>query len=208
MTIPPIAECRMRLPAGRQGMRNKFRNPQSKYMNLPNLLTLIRILLIPLFVILIINQSFSWALIIFALAGITDGIDGLIARITRQRTELGAYLDPIADKLLLSAGFVTLAIIEMLPSWLAVTVIARDMIILLGILMMILTHIPPKIEPSLIGKITTSLQISTILLVLGAHYSIFLKHLSTIAIYGTMLLTILSGAHYIYIGTRMVNQKK
>jgi cardiolipin synthase len=100
-------------------------------MNLPNLLTLIRILLIPLFVILIINQSFSWALIVFALAGITDGIDGLIARITRQRTELGAYLDPIADKLLLAAGFITLAIIEMLPSWLAVIVIARDMIILL-----------------------------------------------------------------------------
>jgi len=72
-------------------------------MNLPNLLTLIRILLIPLFVILIIDKSFLWALIVFALAGITDGIDGLIARITHQRTELGAYLDPIADKLLLSA---------------------------------------------------------------------------------------------------------
>ncbi len=179
-------------------------------MNLPNLLTLIRILLIPLFVILIINQSFSWALIIFALAGITDGIDGLIARITRQRTELGAYLDPIADKLLLSAGFITLAIIEMLPSWLAVIVIARDMIILLGILVMILTHITIlQIRPSLISKITTSLQISTILLVLMVQYgSIFLKHLATIAIYGTMLFTILSGAHYIYIGTRMVNQKK
>jgi len=177
-------------------------------MNIPNLLTLIRILLIPLFVILIINQSFSWALIIFALAGITDGIDGLIARITRKRTELGAYLDPIADKLLLSAGFITLAIIEMLPSWLAVVVIARDMIILLGILVMILTHIPPKIQPSLIGKITTSLQISTILLVLMAHYGTFLKHLATIAIYATMLFTIFSGAHYIYIGTRMVNQKK
>jgi cardiolipin synthase len=177
-------------------------------MNLPNLLTLIRILLIPVFVILIIDQSFFWALIIFALAGITDGIDGLIARITRQRTELGAYLDPIADKLLLSAGFVTLAIIEMLPSWLAVTVIARDVIILLGILVMVLTHIPLKIEPSMIGKITTSLQISTILLVLLAHYSDFLKHLATAGIYGTMLFTILSGAHYIYIGTRMVNHSK
>ena len=177
-------------------------------MNVPNLLTLIRILLIPVFVILIIYKSFSWALIVFAIAGITDGIDGLIARITRQRTELGAYLDPIADKLLLSAGFITLAIIEMLPSWLAVTVITRDMIILLGILVMILTDIPPKIEPSLISKITTSLQISTILLVLLAPHSIFLKHLASIAIYGTMLFTILSGAHYIYIGTRMVNQKK
>lgn len=177
-------------------------------MNLPNLLTLIRILLIPLFVILIINQSLWWALIIFALAGITDGIDGLIARITRQRTELGAYLDPIADKLLLAAGFITLAIIGMLPSWLAVIVITRDMIILLGILVMILTHVPLKIQPSTISKITTSLQISTILLVLMAPYGTTLKHLATIAIYGTTFFTILSGAHYIYVGTMMVNQKK
>jgi cardiolipin synthase len=177
-------------------------------MNLPNLLTLTRILLIPLFVILIINQSFSWALIIFALAGITDGIDGLIARITRQRTELGAYLDPIADKLLLSAGFITLAIIEMLPSWLAVIVIARDMIILLGILVMILTNYHPQIRPSLISKVTTTLQILTILLVLMVEYGSIFRLLSKIVIYGTTFFTILSGAHYIYIGTRMVNQKK
>jgi cardiolipin synthase len=177
-------------------------------MNLPNLLTLTRILLIPLFVILIINQSFSWALIIFALAGITDGIDGLIARITRQRTELGAYLDPIADKLLLSAGFITLAIIEMLPSWLAVIVITRDMIILLGILVMILTNYHPQIRPSLISKVTTTLQILTILLVLMVEYGSIFRLLSKIVIYGTTFFTILSGAHYIYIGTRMVNQKK
>jgi cardiolipin synthase len=177
-------------------------------MNLPNTLTLIRILLIPVFVILIIDKSFWWALIVFALAGITDGIDGLIARITHQRTELGAYLDPIADKLLLSAGFITLAIIEMIPSWLAVIVITRDVIILLGILIMTLTHSPPKIQPSLISKVTTSLQIATIILVLMVDYGTFFSHLATTAIYGTTLFTMLSGAHYIYVGTRMLNQKK
>jgi cardiolipin synthase len=177
-------------------------------MNLPNILTLIRILLIPLFVILIINKSFGWALIVFAIAGITDGIDGLIARITRQRTELGAYLDPIADKLLLSAGFVTLAIIEFLPSWLAVIVVTRDVIILLGVLVMILTNSPPKIQPSLVSKVTTFFQISTILLVLAVEYGSLFRHLSTFAIYGTTLFTILSGSHYIYIGTRIFNEKK
>jgi cardiolipin synthase len=177
-------------------------------MTLPNILTLIRILLIPLFVILIINKSFGWALVIFGIAGITDGIDGLIARITHQRTELGAYLDPIADKLLLAAGFVTLAIIEILPSWLAVIVITRDLIILLGILVMILTNYRPKIQPIPISKVTTFLQISTILLVLMVDYGSFFKQLSTIAIYGTTLLTILSGAHYIYIGTRIFNERK
>ena len=190
------------------GMNSEIRNPQSEYMNLPNTLTLIRILLIPVFVILIIDKSFWWALIVFALAGITDGIDGLIARITRQRTEMGAYLDPIADKLLLSAGFITLAIIEMIPGWLAVIVITRDMIILLGVSIMILTHSPPKIQPSLISKVTTSLQIATIILVLMVDYGTFFKHLATTAIYGATFFTMLSGAHYIYIGTRMLNQKK
>ncbi len=95
-------------------------------MNLPNILTLIRVLLTPIFVILIINKYFEWALLTFAIAGITDGLDGLIARLTHQRTELGAYLDPIADKLLTFAAFISLAIIEMIPSWLVVIVITRD----------------------------------------------------------------------------------
>jgi len=177
-------------------------------MNLPNILTLIRILLIPLFVILIINKSFGWALVIFAIAGITDGIDGLIARITRQRTELGAYLDPIADKLLLSSAFITLAIIELLPSWLAVIVITRDVIISLGVLVMILTDNRLRMEPSFVSKVTTALQIATILLVLMVEYGTLFRYLSTIAIYATALLTIVSGSHYIYIGTRIFNQKK
>ena len=177
-------------------------------MNLPNILTLIRVLLIPVFVILVMNQSFGWALFIFALAGITDGVDGLIARLTRQRTELGAYLDPIADKLLLSSAFITLAIFELLPSWLTVIVITRDVIILVGILVMTLNHYEVKIQPSLVGKVTTTFQISTILLVLMTGYGSLFKSLSTMGIYGTTVFTILSGAHYIYIGTRILNQKK
>jgi cardiolipin synthase len=177
-------------------------------MNLPNILTLIRVLLIPVFVILIMNQSFGWALFIFALAGITDGADGLIARLTHQRTELGAYLDPIADKLLLTSAFITLAIFELLPSWLTVIVITRDVIILVGILVMTLNHYEVKIDPSLFGKVTTTFQISTILLVLMTDYGSLFDLLSTIGIYGTTVFTILSGAHYIYIGTRILNGKK
>lgn len=177
-------------------------------MNLPNILTLTRVLLIPLFVILIINKSFEWALFTFAIAGITDGIDGLIARITHQRTELGAYLDPIADKLLLFSAFISLAIIEMIPSWLVVIVITRDVIILVGFLVMMITSYHPKIDPSLLSKMTTGFQIVTIILVLMAGYSLTLHQLSRIAIYGTAVITILSGSHYIYIGTRILNEKK
>ena len=177
-------------------------------MNLPNFLSLLRILLIPVFVIMIMDKLFGWALITFAVAGITDGIDGMIARITHKRTELGAYLDPIADKLLLIAAYVTLAIIEILPSWLAVIVVTRDVIILLGFLVFILLNYRPKIQPSLVSKVTTFFQISTILLVLMAGYAPVFKQLSSIAIYGTTLFTIVSGSHYIYVGTRILNEKK
>ncbi len=177
-------------------------------MNLPNILTLIRVLLIPVFVIFIINKLFGWAFFTFAVAGITDGIDGLMARITHQRTELGAYLDPIADKLLLFSAFISLAIIEMVPSWLVVIILTRDVIILVGFLVMLLISYHPKINPSLLSKATTVFQIVTILLVLMAGYSPAFKLLSTIAIYGTGVMTILSGSHYIYIGTRILNEKK
>jgi cardiolipin synthase len=177
-------------------------------MNLPNILTLVRVLLIPFFVIFIINKNFQWAFFTFAIAGITDGIDGLVARITHQRTELGAYLDPIADKLLLSSAFISLAIVEFIPSWLVVTVITRDVIILVGFLVMWLTNYHPEIHPSLLSKMTTAFQIATILLVLMIDYSSTFQQLSVIAIYATAVLTILSGLHYIYTGTRILNEKR
>ena len=177
-------------------------------MNLPNILTLLRILLIPVFVIFIMNKQTGWALVTFATAGITDGIDGLLARVTHQRTELGAYLDPIADKLLLSASYITLAIIEMLPSWLTVIVITRDVIILVGLLVFILTGYRPKLQPSLVSKETTLYQISTILLSLLKEYHPSIEIFATFILYGAAGLTVISGAHYIYLGTRILNEKK
>ena len=177
-------------------------------MNLPNILTLTRVLLIPLFVIFIINKYFEWALVTFAIAGITDGIDGLIARLTHQRTELGAYFDPIADKLLISAAFISLAIIEIIPSWLVVIVITRDVIILVGFLVMFLVNYHPKINPSFLSKMTTTFQIVTILSVLLARYLPVFQQLSMLAIYGTTIITILSGTQYVSIGMRILNEKK
>jgi len=177
-------------------------------MNLPNILTLTRVLLIPVFVIFIIDKYFEGALITFAIAGMTDGMDGLIARITHQRTELGAYLDPIADKLLLSSAFITLAIIEVIPSWLAVIVITRDVIILIGFLVILLTNHRPQIRPSLVSKVTTVFQISAILLALLAASTPAFAKLFEVAIYGTALFTVLSGSYYIFVGTRFLNGKK
>ena len=157
---------------------------------------------------MIINKFFSWAIVTFAVAGVTDAIDGLIARVTHQRTELGAYLDPIADKLLLSSAFITLAIIERIPSWLTVIVITRDVIILIGFLMIFLTNHHPKMGPSLLSKVTTVFQILTVLLCLLREYYPLLTLPSTLAIYGVVLFTTLSGAHYVYVGTHILSEKK
>ena len=178
-------------------------------MNLPNALTLIRILLIPLFVILLISKSFQVALIIFVIAGITDALDGFIARIWHHHTDLGSYLDPIADKLLLASAFVTLAILHIIPSWLTVIVISRDILIALGFWVLTMTNHKPKVEPRYTSKITTVFQILTII---WALLSVSVLHwrfesLFPIFIRLTAFFTILSGVHYIYIGNKLLTEK-
>lgn len=105
-------------------------------LNLPNLLSIARIISIPLLIILLIDQLYCWALVVFIGAAVSDAVDGLLARLLHQRTVLGSYLDPAADKLLSASSFITLAILNILPGWLAVIVISRDVIICLGILIL------------------------------------------------------------------------
>ena len=102
-------------------------------MNIPNFLTLFRIILVPAFVIFLIQSEYDKALIVFVVAGLTDALDGTLARLLKCQTILGAYLDPIADKLLLVTSYATLAILGIIPAWLSVLVISRDIIILIGI---------------------------------------------------------------------------
>jgi len=174
-------------------------------MNLPNAITIIRILLVPLIVIFLINGDYLNALIVFFICGVTDALDGFLARVLHQKTSLGAYLDPIADKALLVSCFLTLAVGRDIPGWLAVIVISRDLIILAGICILFMMSIPFSIKPILISKITTVLQILTILLVL------FFKSVPSVADGHTWLLaaylvtasiTALSGFQYIAIGLK------
>lgn len=173
-------------------------------MNLPNLLTLIRIILTPLLVILLIDGKFVEALIVFTIAGITDGLDGLIARWMRQKTRIGAILDPIADKLLLTSAYVTLAIIGFLPGWLAVTVISRDVIIVFGVLILFLFQGGVEIHPSVLGKITTVAQLGTIFMVLVNHDLGWFSRILPFLYIATALITVISGLHYMYLGTRFL----
>lgn len=176
-------------------------------MNLPNALTLIRILIIPLFVILLISKSFHGALITFVIAGITDALDGFLARIWHQRTDLGSYLDPIADKLLLASAFITLAIMGIVPYWLTVIVISRDILIAIGFWVMTMMDHKPTIKPRYTSKVTTVFQILTIIWALFSALHWGFGSLFPILIRLTAFFTILSGIHYIYIGNKLLAEK-
>lgn len=137
-------------------------------MNFPNLITIGRILLVPLTIWLLISEEFAAAFFVFVIAGISDGVDGYLARITKSQTELGAYLDPIADKALLVSVFAALGIIKILPAWLVLIVITRDILIVGGVLLAWLIGQPLIMKPLWISKLNTVAQIAFVGLVLGA----------------------------------------
>jgi cardiolipin synthase (CMP-forming) len=178
-------------------------------LTIPNLITLTRILLTPLFIIFLIEGRYRQALVVFILAGLSDLADGLIARWWQQKSRLGSYLDPLADKLLMSTSFVTLSISRLIPSWLTVMVISRDVILGLGSLILRLTDYPLVIKPSLAGKWTTTMQLFTVGLVLLAKAKLW--HLPpgylSGCFYITGGLTALSGVHYIYGGLKLVSRQ-
>ena len=169
-------------------------------ISIPNILTVLRILLIPLLVIFLIKGQMLEALLVFAVAGVSDGLDGFIARYFNQRTDLGAYLDPVADKLLLMSAYVTMAELTLIPAWLAVIVISRDVIIVMGVLLLRLIGVSYEIKPSLVSKLTTLVQLLTVFLVL--LNTIFERHelLREWYFWLTAALTAVSGLHYVYKG--------
>jgi cardiolipin synthase len=177
-------------------------------MNIPNLLTLLRIILVPIVVIFLIQGSFGKATITFVVAALTDALDGFLARTLGQQTALGAYLDPIADKALLASSFVTLSVLRVIPGWLTVIVISRDIIILLGILVLTMMSIEVKIRPTAVSKITTAMQLITVLTVLSNRC--FPGYIPEIWLMGffwlTAFFTIISGLDYIIRGQKLINQ--
>ncbi|OHE24343.1 MAG: CDP-diacylglycerol--glycerol-3-phosphate 3-phosphatidyltransferase [Syntrophobacterales bacterium RBG_19FT_COMBO_59_10] len=176
-------------------------------MNIPNILTLLRIIMVPVIVILLIQESFLKALIVFVAAGLTDILDGFLARFLHQQTVLGSYLDPIADKALLVSSFVTLSVLHIIPGWLAVLVISRDLFILLGISVLSIMSISVEIRPAFVSKVTTTLQLITVLLSLsalclpGGIREIWLLPLYWV----TAFFTIVSGLNYMARGMKIIN---
>ena len=179
---------------------NNDKKPASLNITIPNLLTIIRILLTPLFVIFLIREHFNLALMVFVAAGISDGLDGFIARYFNQRSTLGAILDPIADKMLLVAAFVSLGVLSVIPNWLTVVVITRDVVILMGVAIFSFQNIDFEINPSIVSKFTTVLQVVTVCLALLKFDRSGLAELQMLFYWITGFITTLSGLHYIYVG--------
>jgi len=178
--------------------------------NIPNLLTLLRMGMIPLFAIALLNGEPGKALIIFAVAGLTDLLDGFLARVFEQASVLGAYLDPIADKLLLMTAFIMLTVpnensnLVPIPIWITVIVLSRDILILVIALVLWLALDISKFTPTKLSKVNTVVQVAGILLVLlsGVFEQMALPAIVCIYLVGT--LTFLSGCDYFYRANQMV----
>ena len=166
-----------------------------------NQLTLFRLLLVPCLVILVLYGFNGWAFVTFVVAGVTDALDGVIARRAGQRTSLGALLDPMADKLLLISTFVVLTmplgLPNQLPLWFTVLVISRDVLIVLTVAVVNLAIERRTFFPSRLGKAATLIYILTCAVTLFFNYLDRPSAVVDVAIYASLVVTLLSGVHYI-----------
>ncbi len=167
-----------------------------------NQLTLLRLLLIPAFVILTIYHYLGWALATFVFAGATDLLDGLIARWSNSRTNVGAWLDPAADKLLLLTAFVVLTLpglglTNRLPVWLTVVVFSRDIGIVLTVAVVNMAVGPRTFRPSMLGKIATGVYVVTGIVTMTFNYWERTSALIDVCVYASLAIALLSGLHYI-----------
>jgi cardiolipin synthase len=175
-----------------------------------NQLTLLRMLLIPAFVILVVYGHLGWALVVFVTAGVTDALDGLIARRSGQKTSLGAWLDPMADKLLLVTTFVVLTIpglnlANRLPVWLTVCIISRDVVIVATVAIVNLAIGPRTFRPSIYGKIATATYIVTAVAAMLFNYLGHHSVIVDIGIYLSLAITLVSAFHYIWHARRIID---
>jgi len=179
-----------------------FDRYRSAVLTTANQLTLLRIVFVPVFVILLVYGKTGWALNTFVAAGVSDVLDGVIARRFGQKTTLGAFLDPIADKLLMTSSVVILSLPQMefantIPRWLMVIVISRDLFIMLFTLVLVLMTGFRIFPPSYYGKASTALQVVMIFAVLFANWRGVPVPQLAILYYMTGFMTAFSGLHYL-----------
>ena len=167
-------------------------------MNIPNVITVFRIFLVPVVIWLIIDEDMKLAFAAFLLAGLSDALDGFLAKRYDMQTELGAYLDPIADKVLLVSIYIVLGFASHLPAWLVIAVVSRDILIVGAFLLSWMLGRHVEVQPLFISKANTTGQIILAALVLGdLGFALGLGDLTNIVVWITGILTIMSAAAYL-----------
>src|SRR6266704_2137139 len=191
----------------------------SRILTVPNMLTVFRMVLIPVFVTLLFYRRFSLALAVFILAGLTDGLDGLLARRFGQQSQLGTVLDPIADKLMLVTAFIVLSMRSIFPQpvpnhlpvpfWVTVAVISRDVFIIVGAAAINIMTGFRGFRPSWLGKLNTGVQITAIATIMFAARIPSGSGCYLPTIYTSVFtLAILSGAHYVFFASKLLNEDR
>lgn len=167
---------------------------------IPNLLTLARIAVCPILVLLLHNGNYEMALVLFLAAGITDGLDGFIAKRFDCVSKFGAVLDPVADKLLIASTYIMLAILGDIPFWLLIVVMFRDLVIVVGYFIFVLMGIDIPMRPTYSSKINTFVQISLMVAVLLHKAAIIQAPLIVeFLIFGVLITTVVSGIQYVWL---------
>ena len=191
----------------------------SRILTVPNLLTVFRMVLIPVFVTMLFYQRFILALAVFVCAGLTDGLDGLLARRFDQRSQLGTVLDPIADKLMMVTAFIVLSMRGIFPPpvpshlpvpfWVTVTVISRDVFIIVGAAAINIMTGFRGFRPSWLGKVNTTVQIVAIAAIMFAASVPYYTGYYLPTVYATVFVfAILSGLHYIFFASKLMNEDR
>jgi cardiolipin synthase (CMP-forming) len=187
------------------GGRFLIRSMSTPVLTVANQLTILRMGLAPLFVVLVLSRELRWALVVFVVAGLTDALDGLIARLGGQQTTLGAMLDPVADKILLSSSFVALTwspgLALSIPAWLTVVTLSRDAIIVISVAIVNLTLGRRVFYPSLLGKACTGAQLLTVAVVLLLNALPAQLPAVRYVFAVTLGLTVVSALHYVYLAS-------
>ncbi len=193
--------------SGKHKIRDKVEE-KLRPLTVPNFITLVRMAIVPFFVLAVSQHEFRLALWTFVVAGLTDTLDGFLARRLKASSVIGAYLDPIADKLLMTAAYIILTIPQgqrvVIPLWLALLALFRDFLIMLVALVLYLVEGISKFPPSILGKVTTTMHVVTVVMVLLANLTILPGWLLTSCFYTAFGLVILSGFNYIYRASRFI----
>ncbi len=167
-------------------------------MTLANKITVLRIIAVPIFVIALIENSMGWARAIFILSVFSDALDGTLARIRGERTPLGSFLDPLADKLLLMGTFIAYTYLGWIPIWIFIAVLSRDLLIVMGWSIVYILTGNSKIQPRFLGKVTTALQMAVALAKM-INISAPVYHA---ILYAMIATTILSAVDYVWVGNQ------